>query len=287
MNHAQLAKNFSRSLWVCLGLVARRRGRENPNQRQALNKVDIVMVDFTKLTCTTARAFRLGCIRGIAAYDKLFKCPTEPNSRAAIAVKGFEVLMPQFCFRDVSAIVMDLRRSNIGNTRKVMVKGLPLIVGCDANAHHIIWDSINVNDRGKVLEYLAATDLEILNRGVDFALCSRNLVPGIVGWHVSFKISLSDQEIIFRFANVRPEAIYRRNSRRTDWDSFREDLSTGLCDFSKKHRTDAEVELCMDHLQRALMGSFEKNCPARAVRSNKKVSGIRDCRGSGKGLGVE
>ncbi|KAL6418988.1 hypothetical protein ACFW04_011476 [Cataglyphis niger] len=72
-------------------------------------------------------------------------------------------------------------------------------------------------------------------------------------------------------ANVRPEAIYGRNPRRTDWDSFREDLFTGLCGFPKRHGTGVKMELCVDHLQRALMGSFEKNCSAKAVRSNKKV----------------
>lgn len=34
-------------------------------------------------------------------------------------------------------------------------KGLPLIVGCDANAHHAIWGSTDTNDRSRrLLEYL-------------------------------------------------------------------------------------------------------------------------------------
>ncbi|KAL6421057.1 hypothetical protein ACFW04_013581 [Cataglyphis niger] len=202
---------------------------------------------------------------------------SQPNSKAAIAVKGLEVqLMSEFC--DVAAIMMDLRRSNTDETRKEMychVKRLPLIIGYDVNAHHTVWRSTNINDRGRrLLEYLMATELEILNRGnkptfqnvvrrevLDLTLCSRNLVSEIP--------SLSDhRQIVFRLANVRPEAIYRRNPRRTDWDSFREDLSTGLCEFPK--RTSVGMELCVDDLQRALMGSFEKNYPA--VRSNKRVS---------------
>ena len=63
-----------------------------------------------------------GCIRGIAACGRLFKSPTEPSPRAAIAVKGLEAqLMPEFCSRDVAAIVVDFRRSNTGETRKVVV----------------------------------------------------------------------------------------------------------------------------------------------------------------------
>ncbi|XP_046145366.1 uncharacterized protein LOC123988658 [Osmia bicornis bicornis] len=46
------------------------------------------------------------------------------------------------------------------------VNGLQLVIWCDANAHHIVWGSSNINKRGEaLLEYLATTDLEILNRG--------------------------------------------------------------------------------------------------------------------------
>lgn len=42
----------------------------------------------------------------------------------------------------------------------------PLILGCDANSHHTLWGSTNVNKYGvELTEYLANTDLEILNRG--------------------------------------------------------------------------------------------------------------------------
>ncbi|XP_029669296.1 uncharacterized protein LOC115239096 [Formica exsecta] len=264
-----------------------------------------------------------GCIRGIAVCGRLFKSPTESSPRAAIAVKGLEAqLMPEFCSRDVVAVTVDFLRFTTGETRRMVVssayfsheeegslplgpvarlvdycqdKGLPLIVGVIWGATLMgttlfgrapigAWSPAQVSL--SLLEYLVATDLEILNRGnepifqnmlrrevLDLTLCSRNLVPEVVGWQVSSEPSFSDhRQIVFRLANVRPETIYRRNPRRTDWDSFREDLSNGLCGFPKRHETAAEVELCVDHLQRALVGSFEKNRPTRAVRSNKKVS---------------
>ena len=41
-----------------------------------------------------------------------------------------------------------------------------LIMGCDANAHHICWGSTDINQRGgALLEYLVTTDPDILNRG--------------------------------------------------------------------------------------------------------------------------
>ena len=43
---------------------------------------------------------------------------------------------------------------------------VPLIIGCDANAHHICWGSSDINERGRaLLEYLVTTDLDILNKG--------------------------------------------------------------------------------------------------------------------------
>jgi hypothetical protein len=43
---------------------------------------------------------------------------------------------------------------------------LQLIVGCDANAHHIIWGSTDINQQGECLtEYLVSKNLSILNKG--------------------------------------------------------------------------------------------------------------------------
>jgi hypothetical protein len=43
---------------------------------------------------------------------------------------------------------------------------LQLISGCDANAHHIIWGSTDINPQGECLmEYLVSKYLNILNKG--------------------------------------------------------------------------------------------------------------------------
>jgi len=43
---------------------------------------------------------------------------------------------------------------------------LQLIIGCNANAHHICWGSSNINERGRaLLKNLVTTDLDILNKG--------------------------------------------------------------------------------------------------------------------------
>ena len=91
-------------------------------------------------------------------------------------------------------------------------------MGCDANSHHTIWGSTDTNGRGKKLyEFLASTDLEILNRGnkptfctavrreiLDLTICSRRISKDVVGWRVSNEPSLSNHKYInFKLALAR------------------------------------------------------------------------------------
>jgi hypothetical protein len=45
-------------------------------------------------------------------------------------------------------------------------KGLELLLGCDANSHHEVWGSTNINPRGEsLLDFIMRTRLHILNTG--------------------------------------------------------------------------------------------------------------------------
>ena len=97
-------------------------------------------------------------------------------------------------------------------------KGLPMIVGCDANAHHKIWGSTGTNGRGTaLLEYLNTTNLEVLNQGstptyvtarrqevLDLTLGSFTLTPWVKQWRVSEEPSLSDHRHILFELNLTP-----------------------------------------------------------------------------------
>ena len=51
---------------------------------------------------------------------------------------------------------------------------VPIILGCDANAHHTVWGSKDINARGSLLlQFIADANLNILNRGK-----VRPLLPG-------------------------------------------------------------------------------------------------------------
>lgn len=77
--------------------------------------------------------------------------------------------------------------------------GRPLILGCDANSHHTLWGSTDINKYGtELVEFLVTTDLEILNQGntptfvtktrnevLDVSFASRGFLDRISNWHVS------------------------------------------------------------------------------------------------------
>ena len=147
---------------------------------------------------------------------RLFCSPKDTNPRACIlaSIDLGAQLLTNFCFRDLVAVqILDCR----GPLKNLVVgsaylpydspdpppsreleelvefcqrKGWPLLVGCDANAHHILWGSTGVNPRGEALiDFLYSTSLNLLNRGdeptfvtssrrevLDITLCSLSLI---------------------------------------------------------------------------------------------------------------
>jgi hypothetical protein len=85
-----------------------------------------------------------------------------------------------------------------------------LIVGCDANAHHILWGSSGTNPRAEcVIKFLVSSNLNILNQGnepifvvcnrkevIDLTLGTNNIGNLVSNWHVSGEPSFSDHRYI-------------------------------------------------------------------------------------------
>lgn len=120
---------------------------------------------------------------------------------------------------------------------------IPLIMGGDVNAHHEVWGSNDTNPRGRnLLEFLATTDLEILNRGnsptfvtsrraevLDLTVCSQSIVSKVINWHVSNEVTLSDHRaIVFEIACATSPPKSFRNPRNTDWAKFNNLAAIGL-----------------------------------------------------------
>ncbi|XP_049309004.1 uncharacterized protein LOC125777721 [Bactrocera dorsalis] len=135
---------------------------------------------------------------------------------------------------------------------------LPLIIGCDANAHHTEWGSTDCNARGEsLLEYLVGRNLAVENVGCEptFVTISRREVlditlsnepaTGMVSqWRVSTEPSLSDHRIV-RFVLRAEVKLFppRRNPRRTNWGTFKERLDDEL---RRKGQTDNSATEAQD-----------------------------------------
>jgi Endonuclease-reverse transcriptase len=165
-------------------------------------------------------------------------------------------------------------------------KETPIIIGCDANSHHVAWGSTDINSRGAaLLEYLFVTHLDILNRGneptfvnrvraqvIDISLASSNIWHEVRNWRVSSEVSLSDHRII-RFevsSDIRPPYQYR-NPRSTNWELFEEELESRI----RGHDTELDgvqaIENSVSVIQKSLVAAYEESCPLKTANQGCKT----------------
>ncbi|XP_018370874.1 PREDICTED: uncharacterized protein LOC108766209 [Trachymyrmex cornetzi] len=174
----------------------------------------------------------MGCPWMCQGGGKLFKAPTEQRPRACITVNGLDArLLHEVCSRDLTAVEVTAV-SSAGDARKFVI--------CSAYFPH-----------GEEVPSL-------------------EIVRLVREWKVSDEPSLSyHRQITFKLSDLKVEVKKVRNPKRTDWVSYQRDLRINLRDFPKKYGTAEELELCVDYLQRALIGSYEENCPASTVTNNR------------------
>ncbi|KAG5685143.1 hypothetical protein PVAND_014336 [Polypedilum vanderplanki] len=165
--------------------------------------------------------------------------------------------------------------------------GLQLVLGCDANSHHIIWGSSDTNTRGtKLMEFICELGLVILNRGnrptfvnrlreevIDLTLCSPGIEDLISGWHVSDEDSLSDHQTIrFRLkCEPNPEAQYR-NIRRTNFQSYLARLRWRIGSWDPTINNSVDLEAAVTMLTESVVLSFQESCPLRRSATKKKTA---------------
>jgi ribonuclease HI len=165
---------------------------------------------------------------------------------------------------------------------------LPLVLGCDANAHHVAWGSSNTNERGEaLLEYLASTDLAWCNKGhkptfitrnrrevLDITLASPGVFTEIKDWKVSDNPSLSDHAMItFHFTIARPTEQWYRNVRKTNWKDYKE--STLPAEINKlfplsELRSISELDSKAEELTKSIIDAYKKSCPLKKAGNKHK-----------------
>lgn len=164
--------------------------------------------------------------------------------------------------------------------------GLPLIIGCDANAHHTVWASTNINLRGEnLLEFILKVDLDILNVGsvptfvtknrkevLDLTLGSTSIRHRIKRWRVSNEPSLSDHRIIeFNLDGTIEGSTFSRNPRNTNWDEYRNILKCNVDQLNSRVGSNLEIEESVCALNGAIMDAYASGCPIKEKITNRDV----------------
>ena len=242
----------------------------------------------------------------------LDKC-VSPRAAVLVSKDISSRLLPDFCDRDTVTVACDLPGPN-GHLNTVwwvsaympgdshddpppqMVmdivhhcndKGLPLIIGCDANAHHEAWNSSDSNPRGEsLLEFFITSHLTLCNRGheptfvvqnrkevLDLTLTNNFAVDLVRNWRVSLAPSLSDHRYIRFEITVSVIPIYTnyRNIKRTDWDAFSDQCSRALENLECDNLcTCAEVDLVANKVNDILTNALDSVCPMKKVRLTGK-----------------
>jgi ribonuclease HI len=163
-----------------------------------------------------------------------------------------------------------------------------LLIGCDANAHHTVWGSSDINKRGdSLLQFIGSTRLEILNINneptfinklrqevIDMTLVTRGITHLVSNWHVSSEASMSDHRwICFRLCTTLRKPQPYRNPRKTNIVKFLDNVSMAANHWPQCHiQNTEELFNRSDALTSALTNSFEKACPPRAPKPTCRSS---------------
>lgn len=162
---------------------------------------------------------------------------------------------------------------------------LPLLIGCDANAHNTSWGSSDNNPRGEyLLEYLCRANLNVLNVGntptfrtrvreevLDITFCSMSLTSSISRWRVSNETSFSDHCIIrFEIIASAGPRVQSRNPRNTDWDNFRIKLAD-ILPSSERISNHLQLEDTVSSVNSSIISAYSENCKPRCKKSGGDV----------------
>ncbi|XP_020299283.1 uncharacterized protein LOC109863429 [Pseudomyrmex gracilis] len=165
-------------------------------------------------------------------------------------------------------------------------RGLELLLGCDANSHHVRWGSTDTNLRGESLQdYLMGTGLTILNRGNeptfldsrkqevirDITVCTERMASLVRDWRVSNEPSESDHRHIRLTLQQIPQISWVCNLRKTYWEGFRADRKAQLSVAPTNFRTKNNLENAADFLKNAITTAFELNYSSKLRNPVNKI----------------
>jgi hypothetical protein len=239
-----------------------------------------------------------GRVAGLRSIGTIFALDTKGPRACVILRKGLNGwFLPQFSSRDTAAVLVQLPgegqavfasvymaddgETNIPSEEVERLveycarKTLPLVLGADANAHHVLWGSTDTNKRGEdLLGFLAASHLEVCNVGndptfvtrnrrevLDVTLVSTRHVDQITSWKVHPEDAASDHRMIcFSFATKEAPRNKDKVTRRTNWSKYESTLFRKLAKAREIEVRDvSDLEVLTDEITKAVKLSFRNS----------------------------
>jgi len=196
-------------------------------------------------------------IKGLGGCRTIFRACSNRKLRTCLVAKDLNItFLPQLSSEDLTVVqtsinleegkTMDLligsaymlydscdppSQDNVKNlVAHAEEAGLELLLGCDANSHHVGWGSSNINPRGESLhDFILGKGLIILNRVteptfmdarrqeiIDITICTKGVFELIGDWKVLDEPSGSDHRQIRLTLRQQPTNSWRRNPRKTN-----------------------------------------------------------------------
>ena len=158
-------------------------------------------------------------------------------------------------------------------------RGIAAVIGADANAHHTIWGSTDINVRGEsLLDFIINNDLQICNRGSEptFVTSSRREVLDLTltsaynlkvsSWKVADEHSFSDHRYIaFEVTGKPTKFVPFRNFKNTNWDAYSRILASKLPECPAQVAVNsAELESNVDEFSAACISALNLSCPLKS-----------------------
>ena len=139
--------------------------------------------------------------------------------------------------------------------------------------------------REHIHEYLATTELEIVNRGceytfysgnkrsiIDITVTTRSLLPFLHDWHVENQDTMSDhRQISFYIWRDKPAPKRIRNRKNTNWTIYEKELEGKVGMWFGRIDNPKDIETELTKVSSAIIQTFEKACPEQKISKRNRV----------------
>jgi len=140
----------------------------------------------------------------------------------------------------------------------------------EENATWNIWlaQTLNILNKGKEPTFVTSNKKEV----IDLTLVTYSIGDLVINWYVSNEISLPNHRyILLQSGDLQVSRLIYRDHKRTNWESYREDLKACLGFVPRVMHTVQDIQLATGVFQRAILRSYHQNLPPRVAVSPREI----------------